>query len=100
MVVVAKLISILTLKRIAADHHLTTLILVSDPLHMKRAMLIAQDMGLQVYSSPTPTTRYQSFMAKLQFLIRETYYYQRYLLRRSFYRYQPEAVQGSFSNED
>ena len=86
--------------QLAADHHITTLILVSDPLHMKRAMLIGQDMGLQVYSSPTPTTRYQSFMAKLQFLIRETYYYQRYLLRRSFYRYQPEAVQGSFSNED
>ena len=99
MVVVAKLISILTLKRIAADHHLTTLILVSDPLHMKRAMLIAQDMGLQVYSSPTPTTRYQSFMAKLQFLIRETYYYQRYLLRRSFYRYQLEAAQGRLSDE-
>ncbi len=85
--------------KLAADHHLTTLILVSDPLHMKRAMLIAQDMGLQVYSSPTLTTRYQSFTAKLQFLIRETYYYQRYLLRRSFYRYQPEATQGRFSNE-
>jgi uncharacterized SAM-binding protein YcdF (DUF218 family) len=86
--------------RLAADHHLTTLILVSDPLHMKRAMLIAQDMGLKVYSSPTPTTRYQSFVAKLQFLIRETYYYQRYLLRRPFYRYQPGTVQGNSSNED
>jgi len=85
--------------QLAADHHLTTLIIVSDPLHMKRAMLIAQDMGLKVYSSPTPTTRYQSFMAKLQFLIRETYYYQRYLLRRSFYRYQLGAAQGSFSHE-
>ncbi len=85
--------------QLAADHHLTTLIIVSDPLHMKRAMVIAQDMGLKVYSSPTPTTRYQSFTAKLQFLIRETYYYQRYLLRRSFYRYQPEMVQDSFSYE-
>jgi uncharacterized SAM-binding protein YcdF (DUF218 family) len=85
--------------QLAADHHLATLIIVSDPLHMKRAMLIAQDMGLQVYSSPTPTTRYQSFVAKLQFLIRETYYYQRYLLRRSFYRYQPEAVQDGFLHE-
>ncbi len=85
--------------KLAADRHLTTLIIVSDPLHMKRAMLIAQDMGLQVYSSPTPTTRYQGFTTKLQFLARETYYYQRYLLRRSFYRYQPEAAQGKFSDE-
>jgi uncharacterized SAM-binding protein YcdF (DUF218 family) len=85
--------------RLAADHQLKTLIIVSDPLHMKRAMVIAQDMGLKAYSSPTPTTRYQSFMAKLQFLARETYYHQRYLLRRSFYRYQLEAVQDGFSHE-
>ncbi len=85
--------------QLAADHHLTTLIIVSDPLHMKRAMTIAQDMDLKVYSSPTPTTRYQSAMTKLQFLIRETYYYQRYLLRRSFYRYQPEIAQGGLSDE-
>ena len=86
--------------QLAADHHLTTLAIVSDPLHLKRDMVIAQDMGLKVYSSPTPTTRYQSFMAKLQFLIRETYYYQRYLLRRSFYRYHPGTVQGSFAYEN
>ena len=30
--------------------------LVSDPLHMKRAMLLAEDAGITAYSSPTPTT--------------------------------------------
>jgi uncharacterized SAM-binding protein YcdF (DUF218 family) len=76
-------------KQLASDHRLATLIIVSDPLHMKRAMLIAKDMGLQAYSSPTPTTRYRSWETQLEFLIREVYYYQRYLLRRPFYRYSP-----------
>jgi uncharacterized SAM-binding protein YcdF (DUF218 family) len=76
-------------KQLAADHSLTTLIIVSDPLHMKRAMLIAKDMGLQAHSSPTPTTRYRSWETQLEFLMREIYYYQRYLLRRPFYRYSP-----------
>jgi len=71
-------------KQLAIDHNLMTFIIVSDPLHMKRAMLIAEDIGLKAYSSPTPTTRYRSFTTKLEFLIRETYYYQRYLLRRVF----------------
>jgi uncharacterized SAM-binding protein YcdF (DUF218 family) len=72
--------------QLACQHQLHTLLLVSDPLHMKRAMLIARDMGLCWSSSPTPTSRYQSPMAKLRFLARETHYYQRYLLRRPFYR--------------
>jgi uncharacterized SAM-binding protein YcdF (DUF218 family) len=76
-------------KQLVVNHNLTNLIIVSDPLHMKRAMLIAKDMELQAYSSPTPTTRYRSWQTQLEFLMRETYYYQRYLLRRSFYRYSP-----------
>lgn len=73
-------------QQLAVAHHLRTLIIVSDPLHMKRAMLIAEDIGLKAYSSPTPTTRYRSFITRVEFLIRETYYYQRYLLRHLFYR--------------
>ncbi len=82
-------------KQLAAKHHLKTVIIVSDPLHMKRAMLIAEDMGLVAYSSPTPTTRYQSWRTQLKFLLRETYFYQRYLLRRPFYRYNPTNTQRS-----
>jgi uncharacterized SAM-binding protein YcdF (DUF218 family) len=76
-------------KQLAANHNLASLIIVSDPLHMKRAMFMAKDMGLQTYSSPTPTTRYRSWETQLEFLMRETHYYQRYLLRRHFYRYSP-----------
>jgi uncharacterized SAM-binding protein YcdF (DUF218 family) len=79
-------------RELAMEHNLTSLIIVSDPLHMKRAMLIAEDMGLRAHSSPTRTTRYTGLVEKLKFLARETYYYQRYLLRRSFYRFSPEGA--------
>ena len=47
-------------------------LVVSDPLHMKRAMLCASDFGLTAYPSPTPTTMYRSTGAKARFLVRET----------------------------
>lgn len=50
-------------------------IIVSDPLHMKRAMLLAEDIGMQVYSSPTPTTMYRSLKTKISFLAREVFYH-------------------------
>jgi uncharacterized SAM-binding protein YcdF (DUF218 family) len=54
---------------------LTKFLIVSDPLHLKRAVLMAQDLGMEAYPSPTPTTRYRSFKSQFQFLIRETYFY-------------------------
>ena len=56
------------------EHGLNTAIIVSDPIHMKRAMQIARDLGITAYSSPTPSTRYESVNAKLSFLIQETWH--------------------------
>lgn len=53
---------------------LKTALIVSDPMHMKRAMQIAADIGLTAWSSPTPTTRYESFRAKIHFLLQETWH--------------------------
>lgn len=47
-------------KKIMDDNCYNTAIIVSDPLHMKRAMLMADDYGIKAYSSPTPTSRYIS----------------------------------------
>ena len=52
-----------------------TALVVSDPLHMKRAMLLAKDAGIEAYSSPTPTSRYRSLKTKAKFLAREVFYY-------------------------
>ena len=63
---------------------MTTALVVSDPLHMKRAMLMARDCGIQPYSSPTPTTRYQTWRTRLPFLLRETFFYVGYRIYRMF----------------
>lgn len=47
-------------------------LIVSDPLHMYRAMAMAESLGMEAYSSPTPTSRINSWWANLFFLMRET----------------------------
>ena len=49
-----------------------TALVVSDPLHMKRAMLCARDFGVEGIPSPTPTSRYRTARTIVPFLIRET----------------------------
>lgn len=67
-------------KEVAQQNNLNTFLIVSDPLHMKRAVLMARNLGLDAFPSPTPTTRYRSFESQLQFLSRETYFYFVYLI--------------------
>ncbi len=60
------------------QHGLKSAIIVSDPLHLKRAMVMAEDLGMQAVSSPTPTTRYESWKSKGPFLLRELYFMHHY----------------------
>ncbi len=53
--------------KLTKDHQLSSVIIVSDPLHMKRAMIMARDYDLEAYTSPTPTSRYTSMKSKLPF---------------------------------
>ena len=69
-------------KQVADAQGLKSVLIVSDPLHMRRAMVMARDMGLQAYPSPTPSTRYQSMGTQVELLMHETYYYMGYLIRR------------------
>lgn len=71
-------------KRVADDHGLNKALIVSDPLHMKRAIVMARDMGMDAHPSPTPTTRYQSVKSQAGLLAYETFYYIGYLLTRPF----------------
>lgn len=50
-----------------------TALLVSDPLHMYRAQMLAGEMGIETFSSPTPTSRYRSTVARTVFTLREVY---------------------------
>lgn len=68
--------------RLMLQHHLQSALVVSDPLHMKRTMRIAQDAGIKAYPAPATHSRYRSLNARLRFLARETFYYTGYLLFR------------------
>lgn len=58
-------------KVIMEENHLSDALIVSDPLHMCRAMLTAKDAGITAYPSPTQTTKYRSYRTKTGFMLRE-----------------------------
>lgn len=76
--------NVVNAKRLADAHGLKKILIVSDPLHMKRAVAMAKDIGLEAYPSPTPTTRYQGWRSQFESLTHETYYYIGYLARTMF----------------
>ncbi|MXO90104.1 YdcF family protein [Pontixanthobacter aquaemixtae] len=53
---------------------LDTALVVSDPLHLRRAMLMADSLDMDAKASATTTTRYQSVSTQLPFLLREVYF--------------------------
>jgi uncharacterized SAM-binding protein YcdF (DUF218 family) len=61
--------------QIAATNGLHSFLIVSDPLHMRRAMRMASDLRMNAKASATPTTCYTNLGSRLWFLKRETYYY-------------------------
>jgi uncharacterized SAM-binding protein YcdF (DUF218 family) len=73
-------LNLLGAKRIIDENDMDQVLIVSDPLHMRRTMWLAESIGLKALSSPTPTSRYQSFDRKAGFLMREVYSYGTYLL--------------------
>lgn len=66
-------------QRVMRRAGLSTAILVSDPYHLKRALMMAHDLRIDAVTSPTPTSRFRSWHSRLLFLARETYFYHRYL---------------------
>ncbi len=62
-------------KEIMKENEWSSSIIVSDPLHMKRSMLIAKDYDINAVSSPTPSSRYQSWKTIIPFLLREEFFY-------------------------
>lgn len=51
-----------------------SVLIVSDPLHMRRAMAMAEAEGFEALPSPTPTTRYRSLGTQFPFLAREVWF--------------------------
>lgn len=64
-------------------NHLRRAIIVSDPLHMARALRLARELGIDALGSSTPTSRFRSFATRKRFLLQEVYFFHRDLLLES-----------------
>lgn len=62
-------------KRIMDSLRLNSALIVTDPLHMKRSMGLAEKLGITCKPSPTKTTMYRSILPKAKSLVYETFYY-------------------------
>jgi len=69
--------------QIMKNYGFTKALVVSDPLHMRRSVTMALDMGIDAQPSPTPTTRYRTWRTKIPFLLYEAYFYRIYIIQRS-----------------
>jgi uncharacterized SAM-binding protein YcdF (DUF218 family) len=74
--------NLLEAKKIMANQQLANCLLVTDPLHMKRADWMMRDVGIKGYPAPTPYSRYQSWRSQVPFLFRELYFFHHYWLFR------------------
>lgn len=61
-------------QEVLAENGIGRVLVVSDPLHMRRAMRMARDLGLDAHPSPTPTSRYRSLGTQLPMLLREVWF--------------------------
>ena len=61
-------------------HQLKRAIIVSDPLHMARALRLAREAGIEALGSSTPTSRFRSFATRKRFLLQEVYFFHRDLV--------------------
>ena len=69
---------------IAVEENFDTFTIVSDPLHMKRAILMAKNIGMEAYSSPTQSSVYKSLNSKVPFFLRELFFYTGYIFSLPF----------------
>lgn len=72
--------NLLNARRVAAHAGINSFLIVSTPYHMRRAIAIADDLGMEAYSSPTRTTRWISRRTHLRAYLREVGGYGLYLL--------------------
>jgi len=79
-------------KAIIEKQHLGRVLVVSDPLHLRRAMTMAQDLGLDAHPSLTPTSRYISWKSRTGFLWSETCYYATYVDQERFLEFHLNAL--------
>jgi len=69
-------------KVLMAQNDLHKVIVVSDPLHMARALRLSRELGIDALASSTPSTRFRSFHTSWRFLAQEVYFFHRDLFAK------------------
>jgi uncharacterized SAM-binding protein YcdF (DUF218 family) len=67
--------NLINAKIIMNEHYWSSALIVSDPIHMKRAMALSSKFRINGEASPTQTSMYKSWQAKFEFLFYESFYY-------------------------
>jgi len=67
-------------RQLLQDNGLDKVIVVSDPLHMARALRLSRKLGINAVASPTPSSRFRSLKPWLNFLAKEVWFFHRDLV--------------------
>jgi uncharacterized SAM-binding protein YcdF (DUF218 family) len=75
--------NLLQARALMQAHGMRRAIIVSDPLHMARALRLCHELGIDALASSTPSTRFRSFHTSWRFLLQEVYFFHRDLFFRA-----------------
>ncbi len=75
--------NLLQARQLMQERDLHTAIVVSDPLHMARALRLCRELGIDAVGSPTPSTRFRTVQTQWPFLLQEVYFFHRDLVLRT-----------------
>jgi uncharacterized SAM-binding protein YcdF (DUF218 family) len=75
--------NLLEARALMRERGLQRAIIVSDPLHMARALRLCRQLGIDAIGSPTPSTRFRTIQTQWRFLLQEVYFFHRDLVMRA-----------------
>ena len=75
--------NLLQARKLMQERGLHRVIVVSDPLHMSRALRLSRELGIDAVGSPTPSTRFRTVHTQWRFLLQEVYFFHRDLVARA-----------------
>ncbi|MHC4249630.1 MAG: YdcF family protein [Planctomycetota bacterium] len=67
-------------ERVGREAGCGSYVVVSDPLHLRRAVSVARGLGMDATGSGTPTSMVRSTGAKARFALREAFFYLRFVV--------------------
>ena len=73
-------------RELMRTHGIGKVIVVSDPMHMARALRLSKELGIDAVASATPSTRFRSLRTSWRFLAQEVVFFHRDLIEQAMAR--------------